>query len=277
MRAIPLDPADLGSRVLVIVPHPDDEVIAAGGAIHALTASGAQVSVASLTAGDAYRRACSRLFPRPRDPGAAYLALGELRRAEALAAAAALGVPERAVTCLGYPDGRLAALCADGRSPVAGRTGAREVPYPWALSPGAPYERENVLRDLASIVTNMRPTAVIAPDVADRHADHRAAALLSRAALDEVGFDGPWFTFLVHRGVRGFPWTYRPARPIAPGRRPSGATWRVVTLSPADIAAKERAIAEYASQTAVPDLRRFMRAFVRTTEVFAERTPPDGS
>jgi hypothetical protein len=47
-----------------------------------------------------------------------------------------------------------------------------------------------------------------------------------------------------------------------------------VTLDGADKAAKEAAIASYASQTAIADLGLYMRAFVRTNELFASRTPP---
>jgi len=45
-------------------------------------------------------------------------------------------------------------------------------------------------------------------------------------------------------------------------------------LDSADIAVKEAAIAEYGSQTAIADLGLYMRAFVRTNELFASRVPP---
>lgn len=105
--------------LLVIGPHPDDEVLGFGGLEASYRAQGKPVSVIVSTDGDAYCEAC-RLWKTSSVTGTTCDALdlsnlaspavdsfGEVRRGESTAAAAALGLP--APTFLGYPDTGLAA------------------------------------------------------------------------------------------------------------------------------------------------------------------------
>lgn len=268
-----LDLSELGERVLVVATHPDDEVLVAGGTIHALRARGARVRVLLLTAGDGYLRAARRLGRLAPD-AAAYRRLGELRFRESVDAAGALGVPAGDVVCLGYPDGRLTGMLdADRESSraAAGRSGSKVVPYEWAYRPGAPCAGDELATDLASVLRDYGPTAVIHPDARDAHGDHSAAAAFTDAALDTCGFPGLRLTCLVHFGHYPYPWAYRPSDAIRPplALRGRDVRWASVPLEPADIAAKEAALRAFPSQNAIPDLRYFMRAFVRSNELFA--------
>jgi LmbE family N-acetylglucosaminyl deacetylase len=80
-------------RILVIPPHPDDEVLGCGGSIAAHTAAGSEVVIGYLTSGE---RGGSLT-------GASDL--GHTREQEALAAGAILGVPAEQVCLLRIPDG----------------------------------------------------------------------------------------------------------------------------------------------------------------------------
>lgn len=121
----PADPACANDALLaydallVIGPHPDDEVLGFGGLEAAYRAAGKPVEVIVTTDGDAYCEAC-RLWKTSSTTGQTCDALdlsnfatsavdsfGEVRRGESTAAAAALGLP--APTFLGYPDTGLAA------------------------------------------------------------------------------------------------------------------------------------------------------------------------
>ncbi len=86
-------------RAVVVAPHPDDEVLGAGGLMALLAAAGTAVEVVAVTDGEAS------------NPGGSVppAALAALRVAETEAALAALGVVAR-VTRLGLPDGGAAAL-----------------------------------------------------------------------------------------------------------------------------------------------------------------------
>jgi LmbE family N-acetylglucosaminyl deacetylase len=82
-------------RVLVLVAHPDDEVLGCGGTLAALHA-GDEITVVMLADGETSDNADLSLPPRQ---------LAEARRAMARAAASVLGIKE--VVFLGLPDQRL--------------------------------------------------------------------------------------------------------------------------------------------------------------------------
>jgi LmbE family N-acetylglucosaminyl deacetylase len=88
--------ADLRRSVLVVSPHQDDETLGCGGAIAAKRRAGAQVSILFLMDGTASHR---HLIDPTR--------LGDIRREEALAATARLGVDASQVTFLDLPERHL--------------------------------------------------------------------------------------------------------------------------------------------------------------------------
>ncbi len=80
--------------ILLIAPHPDDEILTVGGLAASQRFRGVEVVVAAVTDGEnAYGNS----------PG-----LGELRRAEQTTALAELGISEGKIVRLGLPDGRVA-------------------------------------------------------------------------------------------------------------------------------------------------------------------------
>src|SRR6476660_10649630 len=91
-------------RLLVLAPHPDDEVLGCGGLLQRAVSLHLPVEVAFLTYGDSNEGSflAYRLHPVLRS--SAVEKMGELRRREALAADALLGVPADRLTFLGYPD-----------------------------------------------------------------------------------------------------------------------------------------------------------------------------
>ncbi|MFI7026942.1 PIG-L deacetylase family protein [Micromonospora sp. NPDC049900] len=80
-------------RVLAIAPHPNDETIGPGGSIALHTGAGHQVTIGHLTNGERGSRTVTANE------------LSRTRQAEAVRAAAVLGVPETQVRFLGLPDG----------------------------------------------------------------------------------------------------------------------------------------------------------------------------
>jgi LmbE family N-acetylglucosaminyl deacetylase len=104
----PLRPTDLGT-ILSIWAHPDDETYLAGATMAAARAAGQRVVCVSATAGE-LGTDDPATWPPER--------LGPLRRREAAAAMAVLGVDEHHV--LGWADGGLADVSAlDGEAAVA--------------------------------------------------------------------------------------------------------------------------------------------------------------
>jgi N-acetylglucosamine malate deacetylase 1 len=132
-----------GTRPVIVAPHPDDELIGAGGAIVDHVRRGHRTVVVHLTSGE---RAAGLLDLPPGERGTH-------REAEAIEAAGAVGLDPSEVVFLRLPDGRL-----------------------------DPSNDEQVAA-LTAALTARRPDLVYAPWPIDAHRDHTAAAGLVAAAL----------------------------------------------------------------------------------------------
>src|SRR5262245_24763740 len=103
---------DSATRLLVVAPHPDDEVIAAGGTIRRVAAAGGALRVVYLTDGEASTAGVQATegrndMPRPGD----YRDYGQRRKREARRALGTLGVKNDAAPIfLGFPNNGLSRL-----------------------------------------------------------------------------------------------------------------------------------------------------------------------
>jgi LmbE family N-acetylglucosaminyl deacetylase len=148
-------------QVLVLVPHPDDEINLAFGVIDAFARAGSDVTVAFATNGDRHTS-------------------GAVRAAEAVKACALMGVPEENVVLLGYGDYMVPPyffLDADlVRQSDAGFThtyGGNGILDYHTLRFGEPaaYTCANFEGDIRSLILDLRPDVIFAPDT-DYHIDH---------------------------------------------------------------------------------------------------------
>jgi len=181
---------DATDRLLILAPHPDDEVLGCGGVIQQAVALGLPLRIVFLTYGDFYEWSFLWYEKRPVLTARGVKGMGEIRHGEALAADATLGAPAVDLAFLGYPDfGTLKMWYgAWGRArPVRGMLSrATAVPYQDAFRPGAPYKGDEVLKDLTTILRQFRPTKVFVSHPADHHPDHKAFYLFARVALFDV-------------------------------------------------------------------------------------------
>lgn len=279
---IPLPMVDV-ERVLVVAPHPDDEVLALGGTIAQLKQDGHQVLVVFLTNGDA-NQAVKKLFTlNPLRRAEDYRALGYRRQKEAAAALRVLGVPVTSILFLGYPDGGLTAL--------AGKNWKRENPYtsPYtrasypfysnSFNPDAVYCGEDLVADLATILRRFSPTVVYLPHPEDGHADHRAAVQLVLAALlkAEMLEEPELRLYIVH--APSWPAPRRLAMDLALTVPAALGHWQWSSqdLTEELMGLKLSAIRAYSSQRITSG--RFLASFVRPNELyatFAAPAPPIG-
>lgn len=160
------------TRLLVVVPHPDDETIATGLLIQQVRAAGGEVRIVLLTEGDNNPWPQRWLERRVRIRAADRQRWGRRRHAEMLQALACLGVPAAALQSLGWADLGLTDTLLQSRSPSVAA--------------------------LAAAIDQFDPSLVVAPALADRHPDHAAAHVLVRLALAERAEPPPLLNYLVH-------------------------------------------------------------------------------
>jgi LmbE family N-acetylglucosaminyl deacetylase len=190
-------------RIIIVAPHPDDEVIACGGLIRQALALGDSVWVVYLTSGDgswpSAWRVTGNIFPGPKD----YLELGRARMDEAKAGARILGLDTTQLIFLGYPDGNLSRLWQQNWDAPFRSTQTRAVANPYGENEHE-YTGRQLLNDLDSLLRAVKPVRVFAPHPCDAHPDHWSTAMfiaLARGAWRQPAA-GPFpdvYCYLVHR------------------------------------------------------------------------------
>ncbi|HUI07622.1 MAG TPA: PIG-L family deacetylase [Verrucomicrobiae bacterium] len=271
----PFPPPTPADRIVVVAPHPDDEVIGTGGLIQQACATGAAVRVVYLTSGDhnqiAFKLYKLRLHLRPRQ----YLAFGELREREAIAATGLLGLSREQLTFLGYPDWGTLRMWRDywGECPPfrSDATQATAVPYRDAFGFEHPYKPESVVADLEEVFREFRPTKVFVTHPADTNPDHRSAANFVRLAVLQLGGvqTAPQiYYYVVHFGSWPRPYHYHPELALEPPRQLlDDGVWRSLPLTPEQTQRKYEAILQNRTQLTVSEYS--LVSFARANEIFA--------
>ena len=267
----PLDVSELGNRVLIVAPHPDDEGLATAGLIKRCLSSGKEVLVVLVTCGDGSKKAAERFFKVSDANHEDMRKLGLERSRETRNAMRALGLPDDRLIFLGYPDGGTNALWDFNWDPDnlhTGANGADHSPYPFAYQENAPYCGESLAENLESIGKEFKPTAVFYPDPADTHHDHWAVNAFVQYVFVKLGYRGGQYTYLVHYPYFPDPQWYCPNGYILPPATvsASGAPWLSLPLSGAEEEEKGKVIEMYTAP--LQDLGRVMKAFVRRNELF---------
>ena len=270
-----LDPAD---RLLVLAPHPDDEVLGCGGVIQQAVAMKLPVQIVFLTYGDFYEWSFIRYEKRPVLTPRGVKGMGEIRHGEALVADAILGVPGADLLFLGYPDfGTLKMWeAAWGQArPVRGMLSrATAVPYPDAYRPGASYKGEEVLQDLTAILRGYRPTKIFVSHPADHHPDHRAFYLFMRVALFDLAPElrPEVYPYLVHYTKWPAPFGRRRGEPLEPPAfLRDRIAWQIAGLDTRQVSLKADALKKHKTQYETTP--KFLDSFVRRSELFGDFPP----
>ncbi|MGB5602296.1 MAG: PIG-L family deacetylase, partial [Gammaproteobacteria bacterium] len=170
------------ASILVVAPHPDDDVLMASGVISNAISNGEAVTVVFMTNGDIYG-----------------VESGLMRQDEAVTALALLGTTENNLIFLGYPDGHLEEIFDNfidlsdvfitpfGQSTTYGVRGLGGVDYHtyWTGAP-ATYNRQNIINDLAHLISTYRPDHILTASEYDTHPDHATTYQLLTMAITEV-------------------------------------------------------------------------------------------
>ncbi len=269
------------TRLLVIAPHCDDEVLGSGGMIHETIAAGGKVLVVLMTNGDGFTVATEEEFHRLFLTREDYVNSGYTRQKETIQALQLLGLPEQQILFLGYPDRGLRAIWTDywkkDQPYQSNFTGSDHSPYNNSYQQNAPYAGQAVLDNLEQIILTFQPNVIVAPHPADEHPDHAATWAFAAASFAELTSTGKiagahLYTYLVHRGDFPIPHGYKTNELLSPPRplyQAQHGKWLTYPINPATEALKEQSIREYVSQIKVPIMSSLLHSFIRRNELFA--------
>ena len=218
-----------GKRVLVLVPHQDDELNLAGGILEQYVQGGSEVFLVYSTNGD-------------------YNGLAEERSREVLAVARRLGIPEENILYMGYGDqwnhqeqnGTLRKhlyFSADPDAVWTSHFGASHTYGTAAIGCWASrsYTRANFLEDLLDILLFLRPDVIYCTDY-DAHHDHMALDLFFEEAMGILLAREPDYRPTVYKGFcYGTAW-YAPADYVGEdnlrsSQRPAWEHWERLGIS----------------------------------------------
>ncbi len=273
---IPLIPQfTKGDRVLIMAPHPDDETLGAGGVIQRAMAQGARVQVVCYTNGDHNELAFIVYEKRLTLRTGEFLYMGQLRRKETVEAMSFLGLSRQELIFLGYPDfGTMAILTQYWQTPKSYwslLTRISKVSYPDALSPGAPYVGESILKDLKTVIENFQPTKIFVSHPADTNRDHQSLYLFTRIALwdlEEKIAQPAVYPYLIH--VIGWPKPRGHHLDLAlkPPDKLAGVSWQQLQLSGEETKVKQALVDFYKSE--IEYNPPYLYSYVRKNELFGD-------
>jgi LmbE family N-acetylglucosaminyl deacetylase len=263
------------TRLLVVAPHPDDEVIGAGGLMQRVHVGGGAIRVVYLTNGEGYPEGAALDEHRKRPTAADFRDYGRKREREAKTALGALNLGDYTPTFLNFPDGGLTKLMrsywsdrrAAYRSPYTRRDRPRESTR---LVPATEYRGEDLTQELAQIIGDFRPTMVVVPRSEDQHADHCASWFFVADALTDVrrvhtGYSADVVNYIVH----WYSWPFDndgPRLDPPPKLRGGASGWMTLPLTVAEARAKHLALRSYRTQMEV--MSWFLDGFARGNELF---------
>ena len=273
--ASPLPKFDASTSLLVVAPHPDDEVLCCAGVIQRVLQAGGTATVVWITSGDASELDLlvieKSLFVEPRK----LRDLAHKRTLEARAATTVLGVAADRQVFLGYPDrGILPLLNEHYSTPYYSKyNGASAVPYDTALSPGHPYTGMSLEHDFDAVLDRVKPTLVLAPSPRDSHPDHKGSGILAMRAMARHGQLDKLRYWVVHGGETWpMPRGYHPTLALTPSPRSKGLSASAFELTSAEENRKLEALRAYQTQMEV--MSSFLLSYVRTTELYSQIPMP---
>jgi LmbE family N-acetylglucosaminyl deacetylase len=260
-------------RLLVLVPHPDDDILSTAGVVQQALEKDLPVEVVFFTNGD-YNETSFALYRKEitLDQTEA-LRLGETRREEAMAAQGILGVTPEQVVFLGYPDGGGLEIFQQhwGESEPyrALLSGQDSVVYTFTQTPNAPFKGESIVADIKQVVRDFQPTKIFTSHPGDVHPDHQTLPLYLQVALWELENElaPEVYHFITHYGRWPEPRGYQPEHPLEPpAQYDVGNRWQIFPITMEQREKKLQALQAHKTQWGSG--QPYLESVVRANELF---------
>lgn len=261
-------------RILILAPHPDDEVLGCGGIIQKAVALNVPIRIVFLTYGDNNQWSFLLYRKHPVFIPRAVQSMGLVRHDEAIQADKILGVTKEHLTFLGYPDFKTLDIWYShwGESPPASSmlTEVKAVPYSNAFRPGASYKGEEILQDLKTILREFKPTKIFLSHPADHNPDHKSLYLFTRVALWDIRneINPILYPYIIH--YTNWP-KLRSVSLLPPALFKQDIPWRSILLTKPEVENKHNALKQHRSQ--YDSSKQYLLAFIRSNELFGDFEP----
>ncbi len=271
------------TRLMVVSPHPDDETLGAGGLIQQVLGIGGAVKVVFMTSGDGYPEGVEMEEHIAHPTAQDFREYGVERQEEAVRVLETLGMKEKDVIFLGFPDGGLCSILSkypsdDGPDYKSPFTLEDRPPPPDVILPNTEYNAEDLEKAIHQEMTDFRPTLLVTTHSRDQHPDHHSTYFFVKETLKALEKQKPsWkpqlLTFLIHfgqwpldggggTGSRLYPPQGFPEKDIE---------WSSFPLSPEEVDTKRRALLQYHTQMLI--MGRYLLSFARGNELFSFDRP----
>ncbi len=273
-----------GIRMLFFSPHPDDEVLAAGGIIQRVIEDEGNVGIIFITNGDGYVEGVRRFFGDQKTTTREFVLYGIKRHNEAVRAISSLGLSADDGRFLGFPDQGIDSLWKQYWSRLRPYTSPythfSEADYKSSYDRWAKYSGVDLDLEIQRIIKNFKPDWIVISDPRDYHPDHSATGVFVIDALRRMHENGELavgetqvFSYLVH--YPDYPTSNRWMEQLAKNRFSgseeisdilANAAWTNFSLTTDELAKKQLSLSEYKTQLQV--LGSFMKQFIRPYEIF---------
>ncbi len=269
----------VGDTVVVFAPHSDDETVGAGGLIYDSLKNGAKVIVVLITNGDGHTFSTMEDFRKVYPTAQNYIDSGTVRQKESINALKSLGLDEKNIVFLGYPDHGIKELYSTNwkvpyQSPYTKQSSS---PYSNSQTKKVAYTGDNLENDIIKVLEDYNPTIVVAPYKYDIHRDHAATyQFIQKAITDSQDKNiNRVLLYLVHYRRFPYPGGLRKDRFIAPPAKlvDISVEWQKLAVDAPTLEAKSQALKQYSSQLGLPILKGFLESFLRQNELFVIQGP----
>jgi LmbE family N-acetylglucosaminyl deacetylase len=274
-----------GERIMVVVAHPDDEIIGAGGYLTYAIKNKAEVLVVILTNGEGNR--LSALYVKnqpPQEIKNIFLKEGKIRQNESINALKIIGVEQSKVIFLDFPDRYLLKLFEKNWS--------KKLVYPYTrrdkpfytnqYNQDKFYQGEDLFKSLDEIFKNFKPNVVITHNFNDYHPDHQATFLFVSSVLkNNPQLKPEVYTFLVHSNklykilnitspsvFSPRKSAFSPRESVSDGKAGASYNLYLLPLDDSIITLKKSALSQYKSQLESPYLRYIFHSTLKRDEIF---------
>jgi len=271
LTSMPLPQKD--ERIMVVVAHPDDEIIGAGGYLSYAIKNKAEVLVVILTNGEGNR--LSALFNEDQisndDLKNIYLREGETRQNESIKALNIVGIDQDKIIFLDFPDKYLLNLFRNNWT--------KKFTYPYTLM-DRPfylnkynydkfYQGEDLFKSLDEIFKNFKPNIVITHNINDYHPDHKATFLFVSLVLkNNPQLKTEVYTFLVHFNNLYKILNVIPFEKSDNNEKLENPNFYFLPLDNSAFLSKKEALSQYKSQLVSPYLRYIFHSSLKKDEIF---------